>query len=355
MSLLIATFCLLSFSSCGDDKDEPELPTSTIVNGIDISLLPGYYYFSGNIAPSFSLFHDGTCETYSTGLSTVDDYGNWTYDKENKILLLMMNSSANHTYTVKSLSDVAITMEWSSVKYGNFTSSWERTEIEKYDIDSTLLPGRYEIEDGNGNPYFFIIYEGLNNSGSCQIFRYGFEFATSPIGTDGENTLKYLYDGTWEYSKLANTLKIRGELLEEYQSSWGSTKSCSYEFKVNKISDKFLEMEDIDGNTDRYKWKRSKVYEIDKKLLPGTYYNNDRYGFDFTLNSNGSGWYHNRYGGNAGDFKWTYDDETRQLLLRGSSGEKVIKIALLTESRLTEGDKLFSGKTYDNYTRQELE
>ena len=359
MSLLIAAFCMLSFSSCGDDNDEPKHSTSTIVNGIDISLLPGYYYFSGNIAPSFSLFHDGTCETYSTGLSTVDDTGKWTYDKENKILLLMMDSSSNHTYTVKSLSDIAITMEWSSVKYGNYTSTWERTEIENYNIDASLLPGRYEGEDGNGAPYFFIIYEGLNNSGSCQLYAYRYEFAKSPLGSeaDGKYDLSKLYNGTWKYSKLTNTLKIEVELLPEYQSSWGSTKRRSYEFKIKKIAKKNLEMELVSGNTDGFKWKRSMIFEIDKKLLPAKYYcmgkyNNTR----FSLNANGQGGYCDSYWNITSPFNWSYDEETRQITINPKSGSQTqYKISLLTEGHLTMGDKVFSSYLSDTYIRTETE
>lgn len=132
MLLLITTFSL-TLASCGKD-DEPSQPNggsnqSTIVNGIDVSLLPGHYYFSGNIAPHFDLYEDGTCRTWSTGLSTRDDEGTWIYDKESRILVLMMNSSSNKTYSILSLTKVSLTAEWSSVKYGNYTSTWERSEL----------------------------------------------------------------------------------------------------------------------------------------------------------------------------------------------------------------------------------
>ncbi len=52
--------------------------------------------------------------------------GTWIYDEHSRILVLM--GSNTHTYTIKALTKVSLTAEWSSVKYGNFTATWTRFE-----------------------------------------------------------------------------------------------------------------------------------------------------------------------------------------------------------------------------------
>lgn len=192
MLLLITTFSL-ALVSCGDEKDEPEIPASTIVNGVDISLLPGDYVFGGNIAPHFSLYEDGSCETYSTGASTSHDTGSWTYDTESKILVLRMDRGVNHTYTVKSLSENSITAEWSSVKYGNFTSSWNRKDLAEM-IDESLLPGKYTYSYSYSSQDILTLYkDGRAFSGHLDN--------NSDRYTDYGN-------GTWTYDATRRLLEV---------------------------------------------------------------------------------------------------------------------------------------------------
>lgn len=108
---------LVCFTSCGDDDENKDV---TIANGIDVALLPGQYSFNGNIAPSFTLYKDGTCDINGNSSSKEK----WQYEKSNKILLV-----GTHVYTVKMLTKDKLVAEWSSVKYGISTTSWERTEL----------------------------------------------------------------------------------------------------------------------------------------------------------------------------------------------------------------------------------
>lgn len=212
MLLLVATLCLLSFSSCSnEDKDEdpnePELPTSTIINGIDLSLLPGHYEFGGNIAPSFTLYSDGSCETYSTGASTNNDTGRWTYDRESKILVLLMDGSSNHTYTVKSLSETSITAEWSSVKYGNFTSTWERVALPE--IDASLIPGYYGYIDGDDPNTGARLQLGQDGKVSYGYISYSYIY----------NRYKYetYVQGTWTYDETRRILELKGSEKRQWR------------------------------------------------------------------------------------------------------------------------------------------
>lgn len=194
--LSLITFSL-SVASCKDDSDdptdpnEPDLPASTIVNGIDLSLLPGHYEFSGNIAPHFTLYSDGSCETYSSGTSTSDDTGKWTYDREGKILVLLMDRGVNHTYTVKSLSESSITAEWSSVKYGNYTATWTRTTLPE--IDSSLLPGTYVYNIGTTYKYILSLKQDGTAAWTHQSNYYG---------SYGHFTNDWTSNSTWEYDEM---------------------------------------------------------------------------------------------------------------------------------------------------------
>lgn len=123
--LVLSTTVILN--SCGKDSEDGnnnDDHPSTIVDGIDSSLIPGVYEFNGNIAPSFSLFKDGTCEIRSNGHSSSITPGKWTYEKNTHVLLV-----GTYVYTIKMLTKESLVAEWTSVKYGTSVSSWVRTNL----------------------------------------------------------------------------------------------------------------------------------------------------------------------------------------------------------------------------------
>lgn len=113
VTVLMTVSC---FVSCGSDDDN-ETNESNISDGIDYALLPGHYEFNGNIAPSFTLYEDGTCEYNSKK-------ANWSYNKTTNVLLMDVN-----VYTILMLTKDNLVAKWTSVKYGTNTSSWVRSEL----------------------------------------------------------------------------------------------------------------------------------------------------------------------------------------------------------------------------------
>lgn len=344
MLLLVATLPALTITSCGDDeKDEPELPTPTIVNGIDLSLLPGYYAFDGNIAPGFSLYHDGTCETYSTGLSTTDEDGTWIYDKDAKILILQMRRGGSHTYTVKSLTETSITMEWSSVKYGNYTASWERVEIAK-DIDTELIPGRYESRSGNNYPSQFVIYPkyslSIGSEGECEVITY--------------QSKEPCY-GTYTFDKRFNKLNIH----VTYTSAGNRTNSLYYDFTINSLSNKEITMEETDKAPAT--WNRSVLFEeVKESLIPGKYYQNDNIMYILEKSGSCTAYEYNSWGTQiaSNNGKWTYDKESRRLKITSygkySDYTTDYDIRSLTETELITGS-LTGPKITGSFERKNLD
>lgn len=226
MLVLVATLCMLSFVSCGDDKDEPELPVSTIVNGIDTSLIPGYYKFDGNIAPSFKLYHDGSCKTYSYGTASGGD-GTWTYDKESKILVLIMDGCPNHTYLVKSLTDKSISLEWSSVQYGNFTASWERSEIK---VEEEFLVAYYKHGSSDKRIRLY-----LYSDESCYYSTY-------------YRSNQY---GTWTYDKKSRKLSLHITEISDRECDY------HYSFTVRELNGNMLTLSDEKYPNESIEFSRS--------------------------------------------------------------------------------------------------
>lgn len=128
MVMLLALGTAIAFSSCSKDSEEENDNksdhSSTIVDGIDISLIPGIYEFNGNIAPSFELYKDGSCEIHNNGLSGSITYEKWSYDKTTHVLLV-----GTHVYTIKLLTENSFAAEWTSVNYGVLLSSWIRKDL----------------------------------------------------------------------------------------------------------------------------------------------------------------------------------------------------------------------------------
>lgn len=126
--LVLVISTVLAFSSCNKDDDginsDENNGGSTIVDGIDTSLIPGMYDFNGNIAPSFILYKDGTCKIESNGLSGSITKDKWTYEKTTHVLLV-----GTHVYTIKLLTSEKLVAEWTSVKYGTSVSSWNRSSL----------------------------------------------------------------------------------------------------------------------------------------------------------------------------------------------------------------------------------
>lgn len=121
MMLVLVLGSTTTFTSCGDDdKDDSVVnPSTPIVDGINPALIPGEYEFNGNIAPSFTLFKDGTCD-----ISTTSTKAKWTYEKTTHTLLV-----GSHVYIIKLLTEESLVAEWTSVKYGTSVSSWNRKPL----------------------------------------------------------------------------------------------------------------------------------------------------------------------------------------------------------------------------------
>lgn len=220
--LFFTALTLVSVSCKENEKDEPGIPsdnTSPIVSGSNTSLITAFFKAGGNITPSFALYPDGTCQTFATGTSTRDDSGTWVYDQESKVLVLLMKSSGNHTYTVKALTESTLTAEWSSVQYGNFTSTWERYAMGLVgQIDKSLLPGDYDYMYGTKDINYLNIYE----DGKC-FFRDS----------------NYDYNGTWSYDETKCTLSLKGSDTYKLPYHYKSPT-----FKIKTLSERILTTED---------------------------------------------------------------------------------------------------------------
>lgn len=185
MMLTLVLGTAVAFTSCGDDdKDEVNntiiIPQDPIVDGINAALIPGMYEFNGNIAPSFILYRDGTCDIQNNGLSGDITKDKWSYEKTTHILMV-----GTHVYNVKLLTKDKLAAEWTSVKYGTSLSSWKRTELPKEG-------------DPNGHEYVDL---GLSvkwatcNIGASSPSHYGSYYAW------GETTTKSkYYDTNYTYS-----------------------------------------------------------------------------------------------------------------------------------------------------------
>ena len=104
-----------------------------------------------------------------------------------------MDRGVNHTYTVKSLSENSITAEWSSVKYGNFTSSWKRSVLAEM-IDISLLPGRYTYSYSYSSQDILVLYEdGRAFSGHIDV---------------DNNKFRDSGNGTWTYDATRRLLMV---------------------------------------------------------------------------------------------------------------------------------------------------
>lgn len=155
MSLLFIIGTVICVVSCGSGEDinnEANEENDVIVDGIDVSLLRGSYEFNGNIAPSFILYKDGTCEIMTpTAKGTITEAGEWSYQKQTRVLKV-----GTYIYTIQMLTTESLVAEWSSIEYEEFTSSWKRSELAEGIDDGTPSKEGQEIstyETLNGHEY----------------------------------------------------------------------------------------------------------------------------------------------------------------------------------------------------------
>ena len=122
MSVFLMICLCTGFISCGGDDDDSidNASSSGVINGIDPKLFIGHWSFNGNIAPSFTLYSDGTCDVEL--VSGYDTKGTWAFNSQTNVLAL----STGFTGTVKVLTAEVLSIEWTSVKYGTMVSTWNK-------------------------------------------------------------------------------------------------------------------------------------------------------------------------------------------------------------------------------------
>lgn len=97
MPILALALAAVSFTSCGDDKDEPEIKEENIKADEETSqaaMFIGTWYNSVSYGGVYWTFNaDGTCHSSIGGY---DNHGTWSYAEDAKILTTTVQGGVNN-------------------------------------------------------------------------------------------------------------------------------------------------------------------------------------------------------------------------------------------------------------------
>ena len=220
--LTIMTVAVLSmgFVSCGDD-DESSMSGGNFgktTEEVENRDLLGYYYFSGNIAPSFALWSDGTVSGSSGNGYSFS--ATWAYDTENKILAF----SDGHAFTVKLLTSEMMSAEWSSVKYGTRVDTWSRKSCK-----GSLDPGWEKLIIGT--------WKNANNGDTFTFTRDGKFICT--LHTKSSDYSDFTFSGTYSFvlgkDDRADCIELDSDDKYSFNKSPLKIKLAIYVLEGNKL------------------------------------------------------------------------------------------------------------------------